>query len=64
MNFNFFSSSAAPDGDVFYRGPVRGVSSMKTEADIGPAINHTYTVSEKQTLMRTLLSNIRCSFVS
>ncbi|VDI37507.1 Hypothetical predicted protein [Mytilus galloprovincialis] len=37
-------SSAAPDGDVFYRGPVRGVSSMKTEADIGPAINHTYTV--------------------
>ncbi|XP_052091762.1 integrin alpha-PS1-like isoform X1 [Mytilus californianus] len=37
-------SSAAPDGDVFYRGPVRGVSSMKTESDIGPAINHTFTV--------------------
>lgn len=38
-------SSAQPDGDVFYRGPVRGESSIKKESEIGPAINHTYTVT-------------------
>lgn len=37
-------SVAEPDGDVFYKGPVRGESSMKKESDIGPAINHTFIV--------------------
>jgi hypothetical protein len=39
---------AEPANDVIFRGPIRGSSAVKSEDAIGPAINHTFTVSYRQ----------------
>ncbi|KAK3102048.1 hypothetical protein FSP39_008384 [Pinctada imbricata] len=35
---------STPSGDVIYQGRIRGESAIEKEDQIGPAINHTYTI--------------------
>ena len=41
-----FSSRSSPE-QVVYSGEIRGESAIKSENDIGPAVNHTYEVSNR-----------------
>ena len=43
--FHVTVSNVRPDDQILCSGDPRGASAMKTEEDIGPAVNHSFIVS-------------------
>ena len=48
--FSLHASNVRPDDQILCSGDPRGASAMKTEEDIGPAVNHSFIVSAVFTL--------------